>query len=536
MSGPSRLPSALERWPEIEARLAGREPALFLDYDGTLSPIAPRPELATLPAATRDVLARLAARRPVAILSGRGLDDVRSLVNLGELYYAGSHGFDIAGPGGFRHEVGEGWPARIDALAEQLREELAGIPGVLVEPKRFALAVHFRLVPDEHLPAIERAVDRAAARFTGTPGVRKTGGKKVFELRPDLDWDKGRALLFLLAELGLDRPDVLPVYLGDDATDEDAFAALARRPGGGLGILIADEPRPTAAEYVLRDPGEARELLERLAARDAAAARPEAWPPFRPGEVAVLGPFAVPGLAPRRVRVYLPSDFDPRDPRVPRPALYMFDGQNVFADEPSYAGGWHLHEAVERLARAGRPGWRAPIVVGVDHGGKARHLELSPFPFGKGEQDGGRLEELLGWILGTLRPRLAARLPLAVDPAGTFVGGSSMGGLAALYAHFRHPEAFGGALVMSPSFWVADAAILEWVAGQPAPAPSRVYLDCGVREGRGTLLPLVAAMAAHLASRGYDADTLMFRPDAKGTHSERSWRRRLPKALRFLYR
>lgn len=258
-------PSALDRWDEIAARLDGRRPALFLDYDGTLSPIAPRPELAILPEATRDVLRRLAARFPLAILSGRSREDVASLVGLPGLVYAGSHGFDIAGPPPaegappLRLEVGEGYPERIAEAAERLRRDLHSVAGVLVEAKRFAVAVHFRLADAGERPRIERAVD---AIVKGVPGLRKAHGKMVFELRPDLEWDKGRALLWLLGILGLDRPEVLPVYLGDDLTDEDAFRALA---GRGLGVLVAEEPGETAAGYTLRDADEVREFLERVA-------------------------------------------------------------------------------------------------------------------------------------------------------------------------------------------------------------------------------------------------------------------------------
>lgn len=260
-------PSALDRWDEIERRLAGCRPALFLDYDGTLSPIVARPELATLPEETKDVLHRLARRVPVVIVSGRGREDVATLVDLDGLTYAGSHGFDIAGPPlldgepPLRLEVGEDLLETIEKAAEELRQELAGIAGVLVEPKRFAVAVHFRLVDESELPRIEAVVERVVAAH---PGLRKAHSKKVFEVRPDLDWDKGRALLWLLEALGLDRPDVLPICIGDDVTDEDAFRALA---GRGIGILVAEEPRDTAAEYSLRDPGEVRELLERLAGR-----------------------------------------------------------------------------------------------------------------------------------------------------------------------------------------------------------------------------------------------------------------------------
>jgi trehalose-phosphatase len=250
-------PSALERWEEIAGRLAGRRLALFLDYDGTLAQIAPRPELATLPEPTRAVLRRLAAQGPVALLSGRGREDVAALVGLDELTYAGSHGFDIAGPT-LRREVGEGIPERIETAAAQLSARLAGIDGVLVEPKRFAVAVHFRLADEADLPRIEEAVDAVSSAI---PDLRKVPGKKIFELRPDLDWDKGHALLWLLDVLHAGT-DTVPLYLGDDVTDEDAFRVIQER---GIGILVAEEPRATAAAYSLRDTDEVLAFLERLA-------------------------------------------------------------------------------------------------------------------------------------------------------------------------------------------------------------------------------------------------------------------------------
>jgi predicted alpha/beta superfamily hydrolase len=110
-----------------------------------------------------------------------------------------------------------------------------------------------------------------------------------------------------------------------------------------------------------------------------------------------------------------------------------------------------------------------------------------------------------------------------------------MGGLAALWSHFHYPRHFGGALAMSPSFWVANQAIFVDVAAQPTPEVSRIYLDAGAREDKGRVVDAVKRMAEHLVERGYDSDRLMWRADPRGTHSEAAWRRRLPKALRFMY-
>lgn len=248
---------------------------------------------------------------------------------------------------------------------------------------------------------------------------------------------------------------------------------------------------------------------------------------MRAGEINALGPFEVPGLAPRFVRIYLPRDYTPERSW---PALWLFDGQNVFDDGPSFSGGWYVHEAVESLARARRP---TPVAIGIEHGGTGRNLELSPFDFG---DDPALAPLLLDWITNSLMPALTAELSLVPGPVGSVVGGSSMGGLCSLWSHFHYPHAFGGALVMSPSFWVGNQAIFEDLLEMPTPPVSRIYLDAGAREDKGRLLPVVAAMAAHLAGRGYDDDNLMWRPDARGGHNEASWRRRMPKALRFFYR
>ena len=255
-----RLPDALEHFDDIARRLEGRRPALFLDYDGTLTPIVDRPEQAVLSDAMRAVLAELSRLAPVVVVSGRDRRDVARLVGLENLVYAGSHGFDIAGPGGLvrEHPDAHAYLEPLAGAATELERRLAGVEGVLVERKRFAVAVHWRLAAPADAPEIEAAVDEAVRRHAG---LRRTGGKRIFELRPRIEWDKGRAVLWLLEALHLDGPEVVPFYVGDDETDEDAFRALK---GRGIGIIVADEPRPTGATYLLADTAAVEEFMRRL--------------------------------------------------------------------------------------------------------------------------------------------------------------------------------------------------------------------------------------------------------------------------------
>jgi alpha,alpha-trehalase len=253
-------PPLLTEPAAITRLLAERCPALFLDYDGTLTPIVERPEDAELDAPTRAVLRAAAAAMPVAIVSGRDLDDVRALVGLEDVVYAGSHGFDIRGPD-LQLELPEGIDALEDLAqaASMLRERLADVAGAQVEPKRFAVAVHYRRVAGADTAKVEHAVTTTAQ---GLPALRRTAGKKIFELRPDIDWDKGRAVRWLLEQLDLDGPDVLPIYIGDDDTDEDAFRALAER--GGIGVLVAEAPKASAARFRVQDTAAVRALIGHL--------------------------------------------------------------------------------------------------------------------------------------------------------------------------------------------------------------------------------------------------------------------------------
>ncbi|MFO8175820.1 MAG: trehalose-phosphatase [Longimicrobiales bacterium] len=256
------LPSALEMEAEVRKILEEGIPAIFLDYDGTLTPIVDDPSEARLSPDTRRVLQRLADLCTVAVVSGRDRWDVQNLVELDGLIYAGSHGFDVSGPEGVSQRRGEEYLPALDEAARRLEEAVAELDGAFVERKRFAVAVHFRKAEAGAEPRIEEWARRTEAEI---PELRLTGGKKIFELRPDLEWDKGKALLHLLEVLGFGREKsrAVPVYIGDDLTDEDAFRVIRSH---GLGIVVRgeDDERVTAARYALEDPGQVREFLESL--------------------------------------------------------------------------------------------------------------------------------------------------------------------------------------------------------------------------------------------------------------------------------
>jgi|SRR5215831_4227078 len=252
------IPSALEHVQEI-AGDSGRL-AVFLDYDGTLTPIVSHPEDAWLTDSMRQTLRELAGCVPVAILSGRDLDDVRGRVHVDGIVYAGSHGFDIAGAGGLRRQLGAAYLSVLDTAETELREALDDILGAQLERKHFSVAAHYRNVNENDAFGVALAVDTVAARHHE---LRRIDGKKVYELLPDIDWDKGKAVLWLLETLGLKRENVRPIYIGDDSTDEDAFRALKER---GVGILVSDESQPTSATYSLKNPSEVERFLPVLAA------------------------------------------------------------------------------------------------------------------------------------------------------------------------------------------------------------------------------------------------------------------------------
>ena len=254
------LPNALSHFEQLQQQIAGRKPLLILDFDGTLSPIVPNPEDAILPEATKDFLIKLASITPVAVISGRDRKDVENKVALPQLIYAGSHGLDMAGPEGLDipQKVDETYLKALRTAADHLRQQLAEVNGCVVEAKKYAIAVHFRNVAEAE---VEKVIETVTQELDKHPLLKKGTGKKIIELKPAIDWHKGRASLWLFEALELNDSKAIPIFVGDDITDEDAFASLRER---GIGILVGSHGEPTSATYTLEDTDAVQKLLERL--------------------------------------------------------------------------------------------------------------------------------------------------------------------------------------------------------------------------------------------------------------------------------
>jgi alpha,alpha-trehalase len=256
----SERPNTLSSYAQLIGVVGGRQPFVCLDFDGTLSEIVEDPSAAKLVDGAAQALEYLAKQCPVAVVSGRDLADIRARVGLPGLWYAGNHGFELIGPDGQYHENSAAAAAVpvLEQVAADLRDEVKQLPGALVEHTRYAIAVHYRQVAVERAGEVVAAVHRHGRRH----GLRVTNGRKVVELRPDIDLDKGTALVSIWARIR-HAGRVIPFYIGDDLTDEDAFDAVRF---SGVGIVVRhdeDGDRRTAAGFTLKGPGEVCEFLRR---------------------------------------------------------------------------------------------------------------------------------------------------------------------------------------------------------------------------------------------------------------------------------
>jgi trehalose 6-phosphate synthase/phosphatase len=252
----------LDSW--LSAFLRRPRIALFLDYDGTLAALVAEPSQAKMTESMRDALERCVAHPDVdvTIVSGRALDDVRAMVDLSGITYAGNHGLEIEGPGfdGFRHEDLIHYEQRTAALAEALQE--VATSGAWTEAKGPTLTFHVRRVP---LDQRRELIDRARAIIIGA-GFQARDAHAALEGQPPIGWDKGRAVLHVLrARYGPDWSErVRVIYAGDDQTDEDAFRFLS---GLARTFRIGPADTPTAAQHRIPDVESVRTFVDWIARR-----------------------------------------------------------------------------------------------------------------------------------------------------------------------------------------------------------------------------------------------------------------------------
>jgi len=257
----------LDQWPRLALELGrSRSACILLDFDGTLSPFAAKPHLVTIPAEAKSALIELSQDRRirVGVISGRSLADIRQMVGVPGIYYAGNHGLELEGPDlKFAHPCAEERRGEVADFAGALTRLLSGFEGAIVEDKGLTASVHYRLVRRGEVEPLLRAVEEEAR---GRRGLVLRHGKRVVEIRPDIPWGKGEAAELVITIMG---EGCLPVYVGDDETDEEAF----RSPMIHWTVRVMDPATPTAARYWLRSVAEVHAFLGKLVSWSSAARR-----------------------------------------------------------------------------------------------------------------------------------------------------------------------------------------------------------------------------------------------------------------------
>ena len=259
------------------------------------------------------------------------------------------------------------------------------------------------------------------------------------------------------------------------------------------------------------------------------------WQPYPPadsdqphtvtGDVRLTQNIAGFGLSARDIYVYLPPGYARSRKRYP--VLYMQDGQNIFDDVLSFVGEWGCDEAAEALAQQGLPG----IIVGIPNAGEDRMSEYSPW-----SRESKRWGNLVGkgdlyldFVTHTVKPLIDTSFRTLLAAKDTGIGGSSLGGLIALYATLTRPNEFGFGMALSPSIWFSFGKLFT-LARKAKPGTARIYMDMGQREGQGGMLSDARQMHTLLRAREFD---VAYIEDAKGIHNESSWQRRFPAALKW---
>lgn len=233
---------------------------LFFDFDGTLVPIRNNPADCSLSPRVRDQLEKIALSGSVsiAILSGRSLADIKKRVQIKGIYYGGNHGLEISGPRiRFIHPEVKSFKYTIDRVYQNIEKTTRNFQGVFIEKKNLSFTLHYRMASKEDKALARHIFHKTISEKFAGHALKIIKGKEVLELAPDVLWDKGRAALFILRRLGT---DYLPVYVGDDLTDEMAFRALKEN---GITIRVGSSKK-TEAQYYLKGHWEILQFLQMI--------------------------------------------------------------------------------------------------------------------------------------------------------------------------------------------------------------------------------------------------------------------------------
>ncbi|MBP9855275.1 MAG: trehalose-phosphatase [Candidatus Omnitrophica bacterium] len=256
-----------ESLDKIKEEIKNKELFLFLDYDGTLTPIVETPDKAILSKEAKRILERLTwvAGCRVAIVSGRGLEDIQERVGLKNVIYVGNHGLEAKWPTvSFKAIVGSENKEILTRIKMEIFEELTKnkIDHLLIEDKNCTLSIHYRLVDPKDMAGLEAMLKKIIDPYVVKKKIKVGLGKKVVEILPPVEWDKGKAVIWLLDDqhYHAENHKILPIYIGDDLTDESAFKALEDR---GITIMVGN-PKVSYAKYYLNNSDEVLQFLTEI--------------------------------------------------------------------------------------------------------------------------------------------------------------------------------------------------------------------------------------------------------------------------------
>jgi len=249
---------------ELKSRLKNRLLFLFLDYDGTLTPIAETPKKAIIPAKAKKLLKEFSQnpKCELAVISGRALKDLKKLVGLKNIIYVGNHGFEIEGTNfKFKYPAPYGYKQTLKQIRREFHRKFSKIEGIVIEDKGYSLSLHYRLVDPTLVSNVQSCFNQVVRSYLQRRQIVVCRGKALLEVRPPFDWNKGNAVLWLLEQIRFAKRNVKisPVYIGDDLTDEDAFEILKTK---GLTIYVG-KPKKSYAKFYLRNTDEVHHFLRK---------------------------------------------------------------------------------------------------------------------------------------------------------------------------------------------------------------------------------------------------------------------------------